>query len=144
MGVRLGTEYGASITARVAKKSSLEGIAQYSRLYHATRTSLLFRQHQGILGKRFNIYVGGGPGWAWYPNEDPEVKDETSLNVVAIFGIEATLGRLNISWDYKPLYSVEGPRTFYSETALSLRYIIIKRKWQPFKKKKGSFWERVF
>ena len=143
-GVRMGTEFGASLTPRIAKKATLEGIAQYSHLYHSSRIALLFRQHQGFLGKRFNIFIGGGPGWAWYHEKDQELKDENSANVVAIFGIEGTIGRLNISWDYKPVYSFTGPRTFFSESALSLRYVIIKRKWQPFKKKKEPFWERIF
>lgn len=143
MGVRMGTEIGATLTPRIAKKVTIEGIMQYSKRYHSSRASLLLRQHQGVLGKRFNIYLGAGPGWAWYHKTDPDLVDEQSLNAVAVFGVECTLGRLNISWDYKPVYSVSGPRIFYSETALSLRYVILKRKWQPFKKKK-PFWKRIF
>jgi hypothetical protein len=153
-GVRVGTEIGATITPRVSKKSTLEGIVQYSNLYHSTRASLLWRQHQGILGKRVNIYIGAGPGWGWYHAPEPEIPDVHSYNLVAVFGVEATFGRLNVSWDYKPVYAAQGPRTFYSETAVSMRYVIAKRKWQPFKgknkkkkkkkKKKGTFWERVF
>ena len=143
-GVRIGTEFGGTVAARIGKKATLEGLGQYSHFYNSSRIAVLLRQHQGLLGKRFNIYIGGGPGWSWYHSEDQDIKDEQSLNVLAIFGVEGTIGRLNISWDYKPVYAFAGPRTFSSETALSLRYVIIKRKWRPFKKKKEPFWQRIF
>jgi hypothetical protein len=146
LGLRMGTEIGMTTVVRVAKKSSLEGTVQYSNLYHATRLGVNYREHLGFLGRRFNLYIGGGAGASWYHSQDVNVEDVTKPHMNGIFGLEGVIGKLHVSWDFKPVYSFGGPRVFYSETALSLRYVIFKKKWRPFKKfkKKEPFWERVF
>jgi len=70
LGLRMGTEIGMTTVVRVAKKSSLEGTVQYSNLYHATRLGVNYREHLGFLGRRFNLYIGGGAGASWYHSQD--------------------------------------------------------------------------
>jgi hypothetical protein len=66
--------------------------------------------------------------------------------MTVVFGAEITLGRLNISYDFKPAMNVSGgAQRFYYQTGVSLRYVLLKRKWKVFKKKKDinwKFWEK--
>lgn len=143
-GIRLGTEIGMTSVFRVSKKNSLESVLQYSNLYNATRWGVNFRKHHGFLGRRFNMYLGGGPGYSWYHAEEINEIGTSNPHLNVVVGIEGVLGRTHVSWDYRPTYSFGGPRVFYSETALSLRYVIIKKKWRPFKRfrNKKPFWKK--
>ncbi len=143
-GIRLGTEIGMTSVARVAKKGSVEGVLQYSNLYNATRFGLNYRKHHGFLGRRFNLYLGGGPGYSWYHANELAETGTSNPHLNVVVGVEGVLGRTHISWDYRPTYSFGGPRVFYSETALSLRYVIMKKKWRPFKRirKIKPFWKK--
>ncbi|NBB88947.1 MAG: hypothetical protein GVX96_04060 [Bacteroidetes bacterium] len=143
-GMRLGTEVGLTTVGRIAKKHSLESVLQYSTLYHATRLSINHRRHHGFLGRRFNLYLGSGAGYSWYHSLDPEGEGTSNPHANISVGVEGVLGRTHISWDYRPTYSFGGTKVFYSETALSLRYVIIKKKWRPFKRLRNikPFWKK--
>ncbi len=131
-GMRLGTDYGVTIKQRVGKTSSLEGIIQGSFQREEAQVTLLYEDHFPLISRRFNVYAGGGLHKGWVTREgtedDPVYKDP--FGVSAIAGIEFTLGKLNLSYDFKPAVNlVGGKHTIYSQTGVSLRYVIAKRPW---------------
>ena len=132
LGMRLGTDYGVTIKQRVAKTTSLEAIIQSSLQREEAQISLLAEQHFPLVSRRFNVYAGGGLHKGWVTRdgteEDPIYKDPFGLSLIA--GIEASLGRLNVSYDFKPAINLSGGKhTIYSRTGVSLRYVIVKRPW---------------
>lgn len=132
LGMRLGTDWGVTVKQRVAKTASLEAIIQSSLQREETQITLLGEQHFPLISRRFNIYAGGGlhKGWATRDGAegDPDYKDPFGLSLIA--GIEASLGRLNLSYDFKPAVNLSGgSHTIYSQTGISLRYVIVKRPW---------------
>jgi hypothetical protein len=150
MGVRLGTDMGISLKQRIAKRVTLEGIVQSSFQREEAIVSLLAERHMPFLTRRLNFYTGGGihKGWLSIPESDSPVQDPFGLTLIA--GVEFTIARINFSWDYKPAFNISGgEKRFYSQTGVSVRYVIKKRKVLSRKKnrrkKQGinwKFWER--
>ncbi len=139
-GVRLGTGFGLSVQQRLFKQSTLEGIFQVPlRTTDDTKLTLLYEEHRKLIGKRFNFYYGAGIHKGWAASKDDP--DPSGISLIA--GVEMSLDRLNLSLDYKPsLNTFSGVRFFESQSALTLRYIILKQKkkkfnWKFWKKKKG-------
>lgn len=131
-GMRLGTDWGLTIRQRIAKKTTLEGILQSSLQREEAVVTLLGTQHMPFITRRLNVYAGGGlhKGWGSLDNTTEGEDYEDPFGLTLIGGIELSLGRLNISYDIKPAFNiVGGERNMYTQTGISLRYIVIKRKW---------------
>lgn len=145
VGMRLGTEWGPSIQQRILKKTTIEAIIQSSLQREELLLTGLVEQHFPIISKRFNIYMGAGlhKGWIQEPiDEETGEAFEDPFGITMIMGIELTLGRINISYDFKPAVNIDGgARGFYSQTGLTMRYVIFKKKsW--FKRVNWKFWEK--
>ncbi|TAE55328.1 MAG: hypothetical protein EAZ89_05720 [Bacteroidetes bacterium] len=131
-GVRLGNSWGLTVTQRIATKWTLEGILQndfvdYSYLH------LLARRHHSLISRKFNVYYGGG----LHTGIGFERRGIVGLD--AIVGAEATLGRLNVSFDFKPQLMTGTGRTFYPNTAVSVRYVLVKARPMDDIKRKFDF-----
>ena len=141
-GVRVGTDFGISVQQKILKNSTIEGIFQTNLGgKDDVMLTFLWEQHQKMIGKRINFYYGAGFHKGWIVNKNPELnlKDPSGISLIA--GLEMTFGRLNLSLDYKPLLNVvNGDRFFESQSALSLRYVLIKSKKKK-KKKKDKNWQ---
>jgi hypothetical protein len=155
-GMRFGTDWGLTIKQRVAKLTTVEAIIQSSLQREEVLITLLGEQHFPMVTRRLNIYAGAGLHKGWINEstmEDPPVEYKDPFGLTFIGGIEFSLGRLNLSYDFKPAVNITGgERTFYAQTGVSLRYIIFKRyeilddKKQNRRRKKGGginlkFWE---
>ncbi len=154
-GLRLGTDWGLTFKQRVLKHTTVEGILQQSFQREEFMVTGLVAQHYPVLLNGLNFYFGGGihKGWNNQPStfENPN-GFKNPFGVTAIGGLELTLGRLNLSYDYKPAMNLAGgERTFYMQTGLSARYVFysnrdLKKKQREKKKeerrKKLRFWER--
>ncbi|TXB62350.1 hypothetical protein [Phaeodactylibacter luteus] len=147
-GVRLGTDWGLTFKQRLAKKTTAELIAQSSLQREEVLLTLLGEQHMPFLTRRLNLYAGGGlhKGWGWEAADVEGSPYRNPFGLTFIGGIELSLGRLNLSWDFKPAVNlVGGARTFYSQTGISLRYVVVKRKWLKRGNRAGQggwrFWE---
>jgi hypothetical protein len=150
MGVRLGTDMGISIKQRIAKRVTLEGIVQSSFQREEAIVTLLAERHMPFLTRRLNFYTGGGlhKGWLNVPEGNSSLQDPFGVTLIA--GVEFTIARINFSWDYKPAFNISGgEKRIYSQTGVSIRYVIKKRKVLDRKKnrrkKQGinwKFWER--
>ncbi|NUQ23065.1 MAG: hypothetical protein HUU34_03865 [Saprospiraceae bacterium] len=153
MGMRLGTDWGVTIQQRVAKRTSIEAIVQSSLQREEAIVTLMGEQHMPFLTRRLNFYTGGGfhMGWGKAPAsvEGTPVEDYSNpMGITVIAGLELSLGKFNISYDFKPAINIRGGEsTFYPQTGISLRYVIIKRPWPPKKNRRNDdqwwkFWER--
>ena len=130
LGVRLGSEMGLSIQQRRAKKITIEGIAQYNKRYEESTFTGLIESHMPILFRRFNIYTGiGGHYTLLQSRELIAEKGNYTAGITVVAGLELTIARLNLSWDYKPQINVAGVNTgFRGQSAISVRYVIFKKK----------------
>ena len=101
--------------------------------------TLLGIVHQPLVVRNLNLFVGGGIHKGWItaePGADPAA-DPFGLDVIA--GIELTIARINLSWDFKPaLNIVGGEQTFYAQSGVSLRYILWKREKYDWEKSKNK------
>ncbi|MCB0650509.1 MAG: hypothetical protein KDC85_04475 [Saprospiraceae bacterium] len=129
MGVRLGTDKGITYKQRIAKRVTLEGIIQSSFQREEAMVTLLAEKHMPFITRRVNFYTGGGfhKGWLSIPESNLPVKDPFGVTLIA--GLEFTAARINVSWDFKPAINiVGGEKRIYSQTGVSVRYVIKKRK----------------
>ncbi len=139
MGIRFGTEIGLTLQQRVAKKVTVEAVLQNQIKSDQTSLTLLLEKHNNFIGKRFNFFLGAGPHRTWY--KDADSIGLTATGITGVAGAEMTIGRLNLSWDYRPKVNVwGGEKSFDSNTAISLRYVLVKKKKKPINLK---FWEKT-
>ncbi|KXK17734.1 MAG: hypothetical protein UZ08_BCD001002248 [Candidatus Parvibacillus calidus] len=138
-GIRIGTEFGITVQQLILENSTLEGIIQKGFFNDQTTISVLFEQHQKLVFKGLNFYFGGGPHVGLYDANDRNGR-KNSFGLSAIGGVEMRFGKVLASFDYKPAINFfGGEHIFDSQSAISLRYIIV-----PAKKKeaKWKFWEK--
>ncbi|MEM7573206.1 MAG: hypothetical protein AAF433_09910 [Bacteroidota bacterium] len=132
-GLRLGTEWGASVQLRfpyVHKNFVVEGIIQQSMSKDEGNFTLLGRQHHPFLTRRLNIFMGGGLHFGWTNELDPETAEPygNPWGIDGILGAELTIGRTNLSWDMRPAINFGGGNGGLKwQTGVSVRYVISKR-----------------
>lgn len=127
LGMRMGTDWGLSSQFRVAKNLTIEGILQSSLQREELLVTALLEQHNPIITRRLNVYYGGGVHKGWITAAD-EVGYTNPAGITMIAGLEFTIAKLNISYDIKPAVNLTGgEQQFYSQSGISLRYVIAKR-----------------
>ena len=131
-GVRVGDGYGLTLQQRVAKKVTIEGIVKNTPDRNEFSVTLLAERHVALVTRRLNFYTGLGVHKGFINNQnelEEEEKFDSPFGLTAITGLELTLGKFNLSYDFKPALNLTGgTQTFYPETALSLRYVIVGNK----------------
>ena len=136
-GVRMGTEFGLSLQTKIINNLTLETIVNTSLSNNRQSVAFLLEDHKSLLTDRLNYYIGGGVSQSWTQDSLTNLPGGATI----IMGVELTLGRYNLSWDYRPSLSLWGTdeKKFRSETAITLRYIF----WKEAKKKVNwKFWEK--
>lgn len=148
-GVRLGTNYGISLQQKINDNLTVEGVAHYDFRSKAD-FSLVGKQYKKLLIKNLTYFYGAGlhKGWIkdYYINDEgnkidlegQETKDPIGITGTA--GVELTLGRINVSMDYRPKVNISGgPGLLDHNTALTVRYVLIEdNKKSPFNGIKGG------
>ncbi len=130
MGLRMGSDFGITLQQKVLKRLTAQGILSTSAARSETTATVLVQSHQPLISKRFNFYIGAGLHKKW--EEKVEFESQNLHGLSAIAGAEMTLGRLNLSWDYKPMYHLNAESNpFEGETAISLRYVFVKKIKKP-------------
>ena len=126
LGLRWGDGIGITARQRVLKKTSFEGIFYQHHKSEKTIGGIMLDHHMPVLSKRLNLYAGGGIGRVFMEREE-NVK--TSYNAVMVnAGLEFTIARLNLSWDFMPVIPVSADeQDLTTLTAFSLRYVLIKK-----------------
>ena len=140
-GLRIGDGIGITLQQQIAVNTTVEGILQSAFRSKDVTFSALIEQHKSILSKGFNFYIGGGPYYTWKYN-DPQaaVLLRNNFGLSPIAGLELTVRKMNISFDFKPLIKVSGDGPlFVSQSSLSLRYVFVGR---YFKDDKWKFWNK--
>ncbi len=138
-GIRLGTDWGLSLRQRVYENYSAELIVHSSLQREEGALTLLGLAHKPILMRNLNLYGGGGLHMGWSSELDNGQSVPNPFGVDFIAGAELTLAKVNISWDFKPAINLYGgSRTFYTQTGVSVRYVLWKREkydWEKDKKR---------
>ncbi len=129
--MRFGTDWGVSAQLRlpmIDKNFVGEAIIQSSISKDEGLVTFLGKQHQPILSRRLNLFMGGGIHFGWSNELKGEVEAKNPLGITGVMGVEATIGRTNLSYDFKPAINLSGGTNFlYAQTAISVRYVIAKR-----------------
>lgn len=126
VGLRMGSDFGVTIQQRIISRFTVEGIVSTRAATDETTGTILLEMHKPLISKRVNFYMGGGFHNRWL--RTPEGNQLALRGVTAVAGAEMTLGRFNISWDFKPVYHLNATQHAYeAETAISLRYVFIKK-----------------
>jgi hypothetical protein len=139
-GLRIGHGIHPSIQQHIHDKWTAEGILHTNFNTSDLGITLLAEQHHKILFRGFNFYYGAGGHYYW-KSASNRVENEVSNNVYGlsfIGGAEMTIGKLNVSVDFKPELHFGGDQTFpleWTGLAVSVRHVLIKRE-----KKKMSDW----
>ncbi len=127
-GLRLGTDWGLTVQQRLLRKTSAELILQSSLSRDEGMVTILAKQHSSLLSRRFNVFIGGGVHQGWTTASVVPATYEGPKGITLIAGAEATLGRLNASYDFKPAINITGgEKALYWQTGASLRYVIAKK-----------------
>lgn len=143
-GLRFGTDWGLTVQQRIAENFTVEGILQSSLQRNEVLLTGMIERHYPVVHKGLNFYVGGGVHKGWIneaPTPDHPDGFDDPLGLTFVGGAELTLGRLNISYDFKPAFNLHGgERTFYTQSGLSVRYVLISnrdiKKYQKKQRKK--------
>lgn len=127
-GLRTGTEWGLSAKQRLARRLTGELIAQNSLRRDEFMLSALVERHYPLAIRHLNVFLGGGlhKGWIDSPanTEGNAAALSDPFGVSLIGGAEITLGRLNVSYDWKPAVNIAGGESrFYVQTGVSVRYV---------------------
>ena len=150
-GVRIGDGINLTLQQHVYDKWTVEGILHSSINSKDLGFTLLGEQHHKILMRGINLYLGAGGHY--YSKNGVDESGEPNKNIVGLSGIaggEISVGRINVSIDWKPELHFNTVDAFdWNGAAISVRYILAKRErkgiddwkvWDKFKsnKKKGA------
>ncbi|MEN8119390.1 MAG: hypothetical protein ABFS35_03545 [Bacteroidota bacterium] len=132
-GVRLGTDWGISFQQKIYKHLTAEVIFQSSFFREELMLTIIPEYHFPLVTKRLNLYLGAGFHKGFITSSDPVYQPPHGITTLA--GAEITLAGFTVSYDFKPAFNLSGGENpWYSQTALSVRYVIIKQ--NAFKKMK--------
>jgi hypothetical protein len=133
-GVRFETDrLGFTVQQRILPGTTLEAIAMGNE--RQVSGHLLGQQHFPLLGKRLNLYIGGG----FHVGNH---KDHGSFfGPDLITGVEYKINAMPflLSFDFKPSIHIHYEDWMTPSTAFSLRYVFVKDK-----RKAGGFFDRLF
>lgn len=132
-GLRMGGSWGVSIQQRVFERITGELNWAQSPGNPGNTFFLIGKIHNSLFTKSANFFWGGGIHRYKTFDNDLVVR---SKGITGTVGAELTLGRINLSWDYRMMFD-RGTLSlpFSSETAISLRYVLIKKLTRKQKKK---------
>jgi hypothetical protein len=130
-GIRMGSDFGLSLKQRILKRTTAEFILHAEQNSNSNLGfSGIYKKHRPILTRNFNLFYGAGVHWKWEERDQDEIILRTrSFGIPLQAGIEFTIGRINLSWDYTPiLYISSNSNAFASSKGFSIRYVFINQK----------------
>lgn len=140
IGVRVDNGLNISAQQHIVDHWTVEGILHTPFRTDDLGLTVLAERHQKILFRGINLYWGAGGHYYW-TNGTINREDEREVNnnvygLSLIGGAEISLGRINISADWKPELHLSGDlaRPFdWNGAAISVRYILAKRERPSFR-----------
>ncbi len=133
-GVRFEPQrIGFTVQHRILPQTTLQAIGMGAE--REISGHLLAQQHFPLLGKRLNIYIGGG----FHLGDNKDLGSFYGIDLIT--GVEYKVNAIPIllSFDFKPAVHIDHQDWITPSTAFSLRYVFLKDK-----KKKGGFFDRLF
>jgi hypothetical protein len=146
-GVRIGNGVGLSYQHQIALNTTIEGILQTEfGTFDDVTASVLYEAHQNVLTKGLNIYAGGGLYYTWLEDRtNLVIKPTNPLGISPIAGAELTIGKFNVSIDFKPNIKLagggDGIKGFQMQSAFTIRYVLAGR---FYKNDAWMFWKKWF
>jgi len=138
-GLRMGTDWGLSYKHRIAKRITGEAIFQSSLQREEMILTLLLEKHLNFITRKINIYWGGGFHKGWIDDFYQDVEPTDPFGLSFIGGAEISIARINFSYDIKPAFNLSGgEKRFYTQSGVTARYILNKRKKYAYEKKKNK------
>ena len=141
-GLRMGTDWGLTLQQRLSKNMTFEGILQSSLQREEFMLTALVERHYALIYRGLNLYAGAGLHKGFLSNHPtvelvPRTWD-AAFGLTFIGGAELTLGRFNLSYDFKPAINIAGgQKKVYAQTGISLRYVFLTNKhYRKIQKKK--------
>lgn len=144
-GIRIENGFNLTVQQYITDGWTAEGILHMPLGTDKMGISVLAEKHKKILFRGINFYTGAGMHF-YGINEQTNESVNTTAKVFGLSGIaggEISLGRLNLSVDWKPELHLSGDqvRPFeWNGAAISARYIIAKRERK--KVKDWAFWDK--
>jgi hypothetical protein len=136
-GVRMADDFSIVFVQRLFDKHTLEARLGTGITAAEQRYVLIMNRHYPLISKRFNAFLGAG-GFYSLPGANSENNHyQTGLALDA--GAELTIGRLSLAIDYQPNIAFSGKKSgalLQTNSGLSLRYVLVKRKSNVSKKLK--------
>jgi hypothetical protein len=131
-GLRLGNTWGLTVSQLVMPRTTVEFILDNDYRDHSY-FHLLARRHVNLATRKVNVFYGAG-----LHGGTNSYERKSLYGVEGQVGVEATIGKVNVAFDFKPQLSFGGGATlgvgFVPATALSARYVLINRKAMPIRK----------
>jgi len=125
-GARFGTDWGMTVQQRLLKHTTFEGIFQSSLFREELMLTGIFEHHFPLVTKRLNIYTGAGFHKGFITDNNIEYQSPYGLTLVT--GAEFTIAKFVFSYDFKPAFNFAGGENpWYSQTAISVRYVFVKQ-----------------
>jgi hypothetical protein len=141
IGGRFGNGWGLTLQQQVSLNVTVEAILQKGVKTQDATLYVLGEKHKNFLTHGFNFYFGGGLYKTWLEQDaNLKVQPTDPWGISPIGGIEITLGKINISGDFKPNLKLAGDGTGFSwQSGVSVRYVFAER---YFKNDKWKFWKK--
>ncbi|MBL7827057.1 MAG: hypothetical protein JNJ57_10530 [Saprospiraceae bacterium] len=145
-GVRFDRGFNLTIQQYIKNGWTAEGILHTPLIGNYMGATVMAEKHHKILFRGINFYTGFGGHYYWEKDIDRTTAEGPAQNVAGLTGIaglEFTVGRLNLSVDWKPELHLAGTsdKSFsWNGAAVSARYIIEKRERR--KVKDWKVWDR--
>ncbi len=145
IGLRFGDDLKFAISQRILNHTTVEVNLSDGLFSEHKYASIAVKKHRPLITRRLNFFMGGGYYGQALIKENEEVPDFSYNNhgLLGTFGFELTVGRINLSLDYNPQYALAKEytgRKLTADSALSIKYVIWKRKNQTIKK----FLKKIF
>jgi hypothetical protein len=146
-GLRVGNGIGISYQHQIAHNTTIEGILQRqtSTSINDATLNVLYEAHKNVLTKGLNIYAGGGVYYTWINRSNLTTETTNPFGISPIAGAELTIGKFNVSIDFKPTIKLAGGKGvpdikgFDMQSAFTVRYVLAGR----FYKNDGwMFWKK--
>jgi len=128
-GIRIDNGLNLTLKQYLVHGWAAEGILHTSVGSRDLGLTMLAEKHHRILFRGINLYYGLGAHYYWQ-NEPARRTEEYTENIYGasfIGGAEVSLGRVNVSIDWKPELHLNGGGFDWNGSAISVRYIFAKR-----------------
>jgi hypothetical protein len=133
VGIRIDNGINLTAQQHIVNNWTVEGILHTPVGSDELGLTLLAEKHQKILFRGVNLYAGAGGHYYWQSDANRGERDEVADNVFGlsfIGGAEISLGRFNLSFDWKPELHLAGDQSHpfeWNGASISVRYILAKR-----------------